>query len=129
MKVQPGKPLLFASMKSAGHICLLFGLPGNPVSAFVTFQIFVRPALLKMMGAPASGQMPPQLRTTLAQPLVNKGDRPHYLRGRVVDGKFTMMGMQQSHALFGLSQADALLRLEPEASLQAGAEVFVSMVC
>lgn len=129
VKVQPGKPLLFAKEANSGHTCLFFGLPGNPVSAFVTFQIFVRPALLKMMGAAESEWMPPQMRTTLVQPLVNKGDRPHYLRGRVVDGKFTMMGVQQSHALFGLSQADALLRLEPGAVLQAGAEAFVSIVC
>jgi molybdopterin molybdotransferase len=129
IKMQPGKPLLFAKFEDAtGRPCLFFGLPGNPVSAFVTFQVFVRPALLKMMGAPESAQMPPLMRTTLAQPLVNKGDRPHYLRGRVVDGKFTIMGMQQSHALFGLSQADALLRLEPGAALEAGAEAFVSVV-
>ena len=47
VKVKPGKPFLFG--RHAG--CAIFGLPGNPVSAFVTFMIFVRPALLRMMGA------------------------------------------------------------------------------
>ena len=45
--IKPGKPFLFGNIDR----CLIFGLPGNPVSAFVTFLQFVRPAILKMMGA------------------------------------------------------------------------------
>src|SRR5207244_11842849 len=45
--IKPGKPFLFGELES----CLVFGLPGNPVSAFVTFLQFVRPAILKMLGA------------------------------------------------------------------------------
>src|SRR5262249_26150285 len=45
--VKPGKPFLFGNIGQ----CFVFGLPGNPVSAFVTFLQFVRPAILKMMGA------------------------------------------------------------------------------
>src|SRR5215813_7154644 len=45
--VKPGKPFLFGNIGE----CLVFGLPGNPVSAFVTFLQFVRPAILRMMGA------------------------------------------------------------------------------
>src|SRR5207302_11041287 len=47
VSVKPGKPFLFGHAKE----CAIFGLPGNPVSTFVTFLLFVRPALLKMMGA------------------------------------------------------------------------------
>ncbi len=47
VKIKPGKPLAFGKLGDA----LLFGLPGNPVSVMVSFEMFVRPALLKMMGA------------------------------------------------------------------------------
>ena len=47
--IKPGKPFLFGRLKN----CFVFGLPGNPVSAFVTFLMLVRPAILKLMGASA----------------------------------------------------------------------------
>ena len=99
------------------HKCFVFGLPGNPVSAFVTFLQFVRPAILRMMGA-ANLDLP-QVPAKLAVDLTNEGDRPHYIRGRLEDGKFTPTGRQESHALFGLSQANALLRVASGQSLKA----------
>ncbi len=116
VQIKPGKPLLFAQ---AGH-CQIFGLPGNPVSAFVTYQVFVRPALAVATGVPGNELRMPAVSATLAQPLQNLGDRPHYLRGKVVDGVFTPLGSQQSHALFGLSQGNALLRLEAGETREAG---------
>src|SRR4029077_7156790 len=89
--------------------CLVFGVPGNPVSGFVTFLQFVRPAILKMMGA-ANLDLP-QVPAKSAGDLTNDGDRAHYIRGRLEDGKFTPVGRQESHALFGLSQSNALVRL------------------
>jgi molybdopterin molybdotransferase len=133
--VKPGKPFLFGrfereTVDSAGetptgptgrmpvlHKCFVFGLPGNPVSAFVTFLQFVRPAILRMMGA-ANLDLP-QVPAKLAVDLTNDGDRPHYIRGRLEDGKFTSTGRQESHALFGLSQANALLRVAAGQSLKA----------
>jgi molybdopterin molybdotransferase len=47
----------------------------------------------------------------LAVGLTNGGDRPHYIRGKLEHGKFTPIGRQESHAVFGLSQANALLRV------------------
>ena len=116
VKIKPGKPLLFAQADR----CQIFGLPGNPVSAFVTYQVFVRPALAKATGAPESSIQPATVAVTLSQNLKNSGDRPHYLRGKVVAGVFTQLGSQQSHALFGLSQGNALLRLEAEEERGAG---------
>ena len=137
--VKPGKPFLFGRLsakqlirqprryaaqsspqeqrrtRSAGEgsvsdsKCFVFGLPGNPVSAFVTFLQFVRPAILRMMGA--TNLDLPQVPAKLAVGLTNDGDRPHYIRGRLEHGKFTPTGRQESHALFGLSQANALLRV------------------
>ena len=143
--IKPGKPFLFGSipqgtpsphssqrsaqsrarprMRSAGEgsvsraNCFVFGLPGNPVSAFVTFLQFVRPAILRMMGA-ANLELP-QVPAKLAVGLTNDGDRPHYIRGRLEHEKFTPIGRQESHALFGLSQANALLRVAVGQSLKA----------
>jgi molybdopterin molybdotransferase len=100
-----------------GSNCLIFGLPGNPVSAFVTFLQFVRPAILRMMGA--TNLDLPQIPAKLALGLTNDGDRPHYIRGRLEHGKFMPIGRQESHALFGLSQANALLRVAAGQSLKA----------
>ena len=103
--VKPGKPFLFGNIDE----CFVFGLPGNPVSAFVTFLQFVRPAILRMMGAMKLGL--PQVPAKLTVDLTNEGDRPHYFRGKLEHEKFTPIGRQESHALFGFSQANALLRL------------------
>ena len=100
-----------------GSNCLIFGLPGNPVSAFVTFLQFVRPAILRMMGA--TNLDLPQVSAKLALGLTNDGDRPHYIRGRLEDGKFMPIGRQESHALFGLSRANALLRVAAGQALKA----------
>ena len=127
--IKPGKPFLFGSIKQTrpsphsspwpgrgsreaageGGDCFVFGLPGNPVSAFVTFLQFVRPAILKMMGASDLdlAKMPAKLTVDL----MNDGDRVHYIRGKLENGGFAPIGRQESHALFGLSQANALLRL------------------
>ena len=147
--VKPGKPFLFGSIqqgtpsphsspsgrerrtRSAGEgsattpTCLVFGLPGNPVSAFVTFLQFVRPAILRMMGA--TNLDLPEVPAKLAIGLTNDGDRPHYIRGKLEHEKFTLIGRQESHALFGLSQANALLRIAVGQSLEAGEIVNVQI--
>ena len=112
--IKPGKPFLFGE---AGG-CAVFGLPGNPVSAFVTFLQFVQPAILKMMGA--NNLNLPKTSARLTVDLTNEGDRPHYVRGRIENGTFVPIGRQESHALFGLSQSNALLRLAVGESLRAG---------
>jgi molybdopterin molybdotransferase len=125
--LKPGKPFLFGwfeseRVDSAGkmpvlHQCLLFGLPGNPVSTFVTFLQFVRPAIMRMIGA--TNLDLPQVPAKLTVGLTNDGDRPHYIRGKLEHGKFTPTGRQESHALFGLAQANGLLRVAPGQSLKA----------
>ena len=109
VSVKPGKPFLFGSKDG----CAIFGLPGNPVSAFMTFLLFVRPAILRMMGAGTDQLSLPHSEARLAERIQNKSDRPHYVRGRVTDGKFSPVGRQESHALYGLSRANALLRVPP----------------
>lgn len=119
--VKPGKPFLFGR---AGE-CAIFGLPGNPVSAFVTFLLFVRPALLRLMGARDDELRSRETAAILAEELSNQGDRPHYVRGQIAAGRFTPIGRQESHALYGLSRANALARVPPGQTLPAGANVAV----
>lgn len=117
--IKPGKPFLFGR---AGD-CAVFGLPGNPVSAFITFLCFVRPAILKMMGA--TNLNLPKVPAKLLVDLRNESDRPHYVRGRFENGTFAPVGRQESHALFGLSQSNALLRLEVGEARTGGESVDV----
>jgi molybdopterin molybdotransferase len=119
--IKPGKPFLFGQIDG----CAVFGLPGNPVSAFVTFLQFVRPAIFKMMGA--NNLDLPKMPAKLTVDLANKGDRAHYFRGRIANGTFAPIGRQESHALFGLSQSNALLRIAAGDSLRAGAIVDVQI--
>lgn len=119
--IKPGKPFLFGILEG----CFVFGLPGNPVSAFVTFLQFVRPAVLKMMGATDVDL--PRLPARLTVDIENASDRAHYIRGRLDHGKFAPIGRQESHALFGLSQANALLRVDVGESLETGKAIEVQV--
>jgi molybdopterin molybdotransferase len=152
--IKPGKPFLFGRMQqkpspqssrrsaqsrsretdpmaprqgavATSDCCFIFGLPGNPVSAFVTFLQFVRPAILKMMGATDFNL--PEVPAKLAVNLTNEGDRAHYFRGKLEHGRFTPVGRQESHALFGLSQSNAFLRIGLGQSLKAGEIVDVQI--
>ena len=119
--IKPGKPFLFGQLGR----CFVFGLPGNPVSAFVTFLQFVRPAILRMMGAINLDL--PKMPAKLTVDLTNEGERAHYIRGKWENGNFAPIGRQESHALFGLSQSNALLRVETGESLKAGESVHVQI--
>jgi len=120
--IKPGKPFLFGRIGDR----FVFGLPGNPVSAFVTFLQFVRPAILKMMGATDLDL--PKVPAKLIVDVRNEGDRPHYIRGKLENGNFAPVGRQESHALFGLSQSNALLRVGPDESAKAGTIVDIQML-
>jgi molybdopterin molybdotransferase len=114
IKIKPGKPFLFAT-RDDGKV--VFGLPGNPVSSYITFLTLVLPTLKRIAGH-ASFKLPQQ-QATLSCEITNSGDRPHYLRGHVQQDIFTPQGLQMSHALYTLSQANALLRVEANTSFQA----------
>ena len=123
VKIRPGKPFLYGRT-AKGPRPHVFGLPGNPVSACVTFLLFVRPALLQMAGARGDAVGLPSVATTASVALANRGDRPHYLRGTLdAQGAFAPGGRQESHALFELSRSSALVRVEAGTTLPAGAPV------
>ncbi len=126
--MKPGKPTIFASFVNGDGDHLLFGLPGNPVSALVTFHLFVRPTLLKMLGArePLAGRMP----ASLGSALQKKPGRMEFVRAKLVHEKggvtaYPTLG-QESHMLGGLAAADALIHFpEDLTELPAGAPVVV----
>lgn len=102
--LQPGKPTWFGARGRQ----LVFGLPGNPVSSFVTFVLFARPALRALQGAPP---LPPRLPALLAVDVPRRG-RTQALRVRLdaPDGtlRATPTGAQGSHVTASLLGADAL---------------------
>lgn len=108
--MKPGKPLHFATTADG---TLIFGLPGNPVSALVGFEIFVRPALLKLAGRPTPLRQRLTVELTHA---ITPGDRPEFQRAAVrqgTDGRLlaTTTGAQASSRLASLVGANALLAL------------------
>jgi molybdopterin molybdotransferase len=103
VNMRPGKPLAFGEYRGIP----LIGLPGNPVSAFVTFEVFARPAVEKLSGLEPRPRRRAAVR--LAEAVESDG-RESYLRA-VVDeeGVARLTGHQGSGNLFSLVQANALL--------------------
>jgi molybdenum cofactor synthesis domain-containing protein len=139
--VQPGKPFAFGTAeREDGSRMLLFGLPGNPVSSFVTFELFVRPAIRALAGHPADRLLRPTDRAVLGEAVSKGHGRRAFIRvvaerddagspirddrGRVSVRLAGGASGQGSHVLSALAIADALA-VVPEADdeLPAGAEV------
>ncbi len=106
VNMRPGKPLAFGNYRGIPY----FGLPGNPVSAFVGFEVFVRPTLEKLSGREVKPH--PHQTAFLAEPLEFDG-RESYLRAIVApeNGRLTahLTGHQGSGNIFSLVLANALL--------------------
>ncbi|HUH17145.1 MAG TPA: gephyrin-like molybdotransferase Glp [Methylomirabilota bacterium] len=107
ISVQPGKPLAFGRIAERPVI----GLPGNPVSALVTFELFVRPMLRRMLGLAGDGRV--RVRALVSEAIAKDPDRRAYLRVRVRrDGDRYLAspaGGQASSQLLPLASANALL--------------------
>lgn len=120
VRIKPGKPFVYGRLRGKP----LFGVPGNPVSAMVTFLVLVRPGILKLNGA--TDLELPAHPGVLADPLVNRGDRRHFMRVRVdIAGRVHAAGLQASHAVGPLGQANALVDVPPETTLAEGEAVTV----
>jgi len=118
VEMKPGYPLAFGRFDAAGGP-LMFGLPGNPVSAMMTFEQFVRPALRKMAGH--SRLFRPTIRARLTERLEKKPGRLHFVRvvverdGDEFNARST--GNQSSGVLRSMIQARGLLVFPAEASV------------
>lgn len=141
--VQPGKPLAFGHAKRAAEgpedsspqRVLLFGLPGNPVSTFVTFELFVRPVLRRLAGhADATGRM--LIRAELVEPVTKSAGRRAFLRVRLEPDperasgwRASLAGGQGSHVISALAEANGLAIVPEEVdALPAGALVDVMVL-
>ncbi|MDO8348891.1 MAG: molybdopterin molybdotransferase MoeA [Planctomycetota bacterium] len=121
--MKPGKPFVFGRLFDAWW----FGLPGNPVSAFVTWWQLVRPALHRLAGGTSvpSRTVPGRL----AQSISNRGDRRHFLRVTLgEDGLVTQSGTQASHVQSSLALANALLDVPERTTWEAGRDVHVERI-
>lgn len=113
--MKPGKPFAFGRREGK----LFFGLPGNPVSALVTFFLLARPALLRLQGA--RDVRPPRQPATLAEALENRGDRRHFMRVTIdAEGHARSAGKQASHILSATARSHGLVDVPPNTTLAAG---------
>ncbi len=122
--MKPGKPLAFGRIADT----LFFGLPGNPVSAAVTFELFVRPTLRKMMGIVGSSLLRPTVPVMLTEYVPHTPSRREYVRAIVTPTAqgftATVTGDQSSSRLSSLLSANALLVIpEDSTGVQAGEQV------
>ena len=122
VRIKPGMPILFGQI--GANLC--FGLPGNPVSTAVTFQVFVRYALATMLGETRERAV---LRARLSEPVHKKHARAELLRCMLASDSEGILWasphpQQGSHMLHGLIESDALVLLPEDArDLERGAVV------
>ncbi|MCM2514301.1 molybdopterin molybdotransferase MoeA [Streptomyces griseoincarnatus] len=127
LAMQPGKPQGFGSI-GPDHTPLL-ALPGNPVSSYVSFELFVRPAIRTLMGLQDVHR--PRVRAELRaeKALTSPKGRRQFLRGRYADGVVTPVGGAGSHLVAALAQANALVVVpEDVEDVAPGTEVEVVLL-
>jgi len=125
--MKPGKPLAFGTLSGRP----VFGLPGNPVSSMVTFEQFVRPALLKALGRERIFR--PQVTATLEERIQKRPGRQQFLRAVVFSkaGELHVRssGKQDSATLSSLVKANSLMVLPPEGTrIEKGERVQVQLL-
>ena len=125
--MQPGRPLAFGTIGGKP----VFGLPGNPVSSMVSFEQFVRPSLLKMMGNRQLFR--PVIEAILKEEIKKKAGRRHFIRGSVSfeKGRYfvTTTGEQGSGILRSMVKANGLIVIpEDQEIVRAGEKVKVQLL-
>jgi molybdopterin molybdotransferase len=120
--LRPGKPMMAGRLGEA----MVLGLPGNPVSAFVTATLFVRPVIAHLAGA--SDPLPHTSRALLGEDLAANGPRTDYLRAEIRNGRAYASTIQDSSMLLTLARSTCLIVREagaPPASAGDSAEILV----
>lgn len=102
--MRPGKPLLAGRL----HDAIVLGLPGNPVSAYVTARLYLIPLIAHLAGA--ADPFPRLFTAPLAEPLPANGPREDYIRGRLDDDGLRSWPVQDSGMLQMLARSDVLIR-------------------
>ncbi|MEV7181506.1 gephyrin-like molybdotransferase Glp [Kitasatospora sp. NPDC093679] len=126
LRMQPGKPQGFGRLGKDG--VPLLALPGNPVSAYISFELFVRPLIRTMLGAPEVHR--PVVSAVCTADLSSPAGRRQFLRGRYgTDGTVTPVGGASSHLVGALAHADCLIAVpEDTTALPAGSRVDVVLL-
>ncbi|MBI5652759.1 MAG: molybdopterin molybdotransferase MoeA [Chloroflexi bacterium] len=130
VKMKPGKPLAFGILRGKKEVPLL-GLPGNPVSALISFETFARPAILTMLGKTNFAR--PTVRAILDEDVENSSDRRNFIRVRVEQRDDQLIarttGEQGSGVLTSVSKANGLLVVpENVTRVRAGTSVEIQML-
>ncbi|MCY1221446.1 Molybdopterin molybdenumtransferase [compost metagenome] len=117
--IKPGKPLAFGQVNNDAEPAFFLGLPGNPVSSFVTFLLFVRPFILRLQGV--AGVTPRRL-PLRADFELNKGDRRNeFLRARInAEGGLDLFPNQSSGVLTSTVWGDGLIDNPPNQAIARG---------
>ena len=134
MAIKPAKPFAFGKLKSSdARVIPIFGLPGNPVSSMISFELLARPALRKMMGH-TQYLTRPAVRAIVDAPMKRKQDgKIHFMRVFGAfgdDGRLHVRdtGPQGSHQLAATAQANGLAMVPDGKGLSVGAEVDVMLL-
>lgn len=115
LDIRPAKPLAFGTVGAS----LFVGLPGNPVSAIVSFELFVRPALRRSTGLEPA--VPPTTRGPAAERVAHPGGgATHFVRVRRTEAGWSSTGPGGSHLVAGIAAADALAVLAPGSQVEPG---------
>jgi molybdopterin molybdotransferase len=130
VKMKPGKPLAFGVLHGKKPVPLL-GLPGNPVSALMSFEVFARPAILTMLGKTRFGR--PTVRAVLEEDVENSADRRNFIRVHVEKSGDKLVarstGEQGSGILTSVVRANGLLVVPEDVKLvRAGETVDIQML-
>ncbi|MER7847293.1 gephyrin-like molybdotransferase Glp [Kitasatospora sp. NPDC096077] len=128
LRMQPGKPQGFGRIGGPAGVPLL-ALPGNPVSAYISFELFVRPVIRTMLGAAEVHR--PVVRALCPAELRSPAGRRQFLRGRysAADGTVEPVGGADSHLVGALARANCLITVPEEVTgLPAGSEVDVVLL-
>lgn len=122
VNVRPGKPTWFGRLAadSSGHRRLVLGLPGNPASAFVCAELFLKPLVLALQGAAAPFGL---ARAALAVALPANGPREHWMRARLTPEGVVPFPDQDSSLVTVFAVADCLLRRLPGAEAAAAGDI------
>ena len=117
--LKPGKPFAFGRVRSAGQAALFVGLPGNPVSGFVTFLVLVRPLLMRLQGMTRTAPQAYALRADFDWPRPDA--RQEYLRAQVNEaGGLDLFPQQGSAVLTSTTWADGLIENPPGLAIARG---------
>ncbi|MCU6502397.1 molybdenum cofactor guanylyltransferase MobA [Rugamonas sp. A1-17] len=128
LAMRPGRPLAFGQIRTEAGSAWLFGLPGNPVAVMVSFYLFARPALLRMMGAQSTL---PMMQARCTEAIRKRPGRTEYQRGIISAGaggepQVRLTGAQGSGILRSMTEANCIVVLrEAQASIAAGEMVDV----